>query len=164
MNGTREIPITQNKVAVVDEADFEWLNQWKWSAAKHSDCDGGVVHWSARRTGCNNRKSLAILMHRVILEAKKGEISDHIDRDGLNNRRGNLRICTTAQNGLNRVGYPLTKKTSRFKGVYWHLGASKWVVQFRHQHVGLFEDEKDAAAAYDLTALAYSSEFARPNL
>ncbi len=163
MNGTRGIPLTQRKVALVDEDDFGWLNQWKWCASKHSDCDGGVVHWYARRTAWDNGDRVAVLMHRVILEAKKGEISDHRDRDGLNNRRANLRICTTAQNSLNRVGYPITKKTSNFKGVHWHVGAKKWVVQFRHHHVGLFEDEKEAAAGYDLAALAWSSEFARPN-
>lgn len=164
MNDTREILLTRGKVALVDKGDFDWLDQWKWSAAKRTDANGGVERWYAVRVQVIDGKQRLFLMHRLILGAKKGEISDHVDRDGLNNRRGNLRICTTAQNGLNRVGYPAAKKTSRFKGVHWHLGAKKWTVQFRHQHVGLFEDEKEAAAAYDLAALAYSPEFARSNL
>ena len=162
MNGSREIALTRGKVALVDEADFDWLNQWTWSALE-CPCSGNRSVFYAYRVQVVDGKQRGILMHRLILGAAKGQITDHRNRDGLDNRRCNLRVCNTAQNSLNRLGYPAEKKTSRFKGVFWDLRNSKWTVQFRHKHVGVFHDEEDAAMAYDLAAFAYSPEFARLN-
>ena len=162
MSGASEILLTRGKVALVDEADFGWLNQWKWCATK-SPRSGDRPTFYAYRIQIIDGKQCGILMHRLILRAEGGEITDHRNRDGLDNRRLNLRICTTAQNGLNRVGYPAEKKTSRFKGVHWHRQNSKWTVQFRHKHVGTFDDEQEAAIAYDSIAFSYSPEFSRLN-
>ena len=94
----REIPLTQGKVALVDDADFDWLNQWKWYAAKA--VSNGAFY--ARRT--INETGTSIHMHRAILGLEPGDPrrADRIRRDGtLDNRRDNLRIATQSQNITN---------------------------------------------------------------
>lgn len=91
--GARWIPLTQGKFALVDEADYEWLNQWNWQLS-----NGYAVR--SRRIPKGKRQ--AIYMHRVVCNAPIGTEVDHLDSDGLNNRRSNLRIATTSQNQRNR--------------------------------------------------------------
>jgi hypothetical protein len=89
---------------------------------------------------------------------------DHINGDGLDNRKSNLRLATRAQNGCNLR--PQQGKSSRFKGVAWHV-CGKWRAHISPNRtqiaLGLFDDEIDAALAYDMAALAQFGEFARPN-
>lgn len=152
----RIIPLTQGKVAIVDDSDFDWLNQWKWCA--FSNYSGGKRY--AIRSA-----SPKLLIHRLILSPPKGYESDHIDGDGLNNQRVNLRVCTTSQNQQNRINQ---KGISQFKGVSWHKLTGKWQVRIclngKFLHIGLFNSEIDAAKAYDSAALKYFGEFARLNL
>lgn len=104
-------------------------------------------------------------MHRAILGAKKGEESDHRNCNGLDNRRANLRLCTTSQNQMNRRKQDGC--TSNFKGVFWDKERRKWLSRIHYKgkqiHLGRFYIEKDAAHAYNQAATKFFGEFARPN-
>lgn len=157
---SREIILTQGRVAIVDDADFEWLNQWKWNA---HDSHGWA--WYARRIHmAGEGKKTQIIMHRLILKAPKGAYSDHINGNGLDNRRANLRLCNSSQNNSNRhYGWG----SSKFKGVSWDKINKKWAASIKHNKqqiaLGRFSLEIDAAKAYDMAAPLYHGEFARTN-
>jgi hypothetical protein len=107
----------------------------------------------------------AIYMHLEIMSAPDGMEVDHMNGNGLDNRRENLRLCTRAQNRMNsvkRIG-----KSSTFKGVYWHKNCRKWRASLKLDgkeiHIGYFNTELEAAEAYDEKALELFGEFAKPN-
>jgi len=143
----KQIPLTQDKFAIVDDWNFEWLNQWKWCAIKVKG-----VHWYAVRT----IKHRQILMHRLIMGLKFGDKReiDHIDHIGLNNKQCNLRICTHSQNLQNRKARGAYKRTDR-KG---------WTSQIRVNgktiYLGDFKTEKEATKAYQKATKKYFGEFA----
>ena len=161
----KKIKLTQGKVAFVDDKDFEFLNQWKW----HTNKIKGI--WYAFR-GIREPKIAKyvygkvkrIAMHRVILQAKKGQYGDHKDGNGLNNQRYNIRTCTNSQNLRNSKKQKGT--TSKYKGVSsyqekWQAciyinGKSKWL--------GYFKTEIEAAIIYNITARRYYKDFANPNV
>lgn len=154
----KEIQLTQGKVALVDDADYEWLNQWKWHAEKKH----GI--WYAKRSLYTNGKQINIKMHSLILGTPKGMQSDHKDGDGLNNQRYNLRVCTYAENQHNRA-IRIDSKSSVFKGVShykygWRVSIK---VNYKSINVGYFKDETEAAKAYDQAAIKYFGEFANLN-
>jgi hypothetical protein len=148
----KEIELTQGKVAIVDDADFEWLNQWKWTY----DGQGYAYRHGPRP------KRKYILMHREIMQTPKGLDTDHRDRNGLNNQRDNLRVCTFAQNQWNRKIQ--TSNTSGYKGVSWSAYHRRWHAQIRtnniQTHLGYFDTPEEAAKAYDEGAQIYHDEFA----
>jgi hypothetical protein len=150
---TRLIPLTQGKQTIVDDKDFELLSKFKWCYS---------VGYAARR---DSRKSF-ILMHRVIIKTPNGMLTDHINGNGLDNRRSNLRICTKSQNMMNATG-KRTNNTSGFIGVSWNVNAHKWAAQLmvngKHIHFGYFDNPIDAARAHDEGALRYHGNFAKLN-
>ena len=153
----KEIQLTQGKAALVDDEDFEWLNQWKWCAHKS---DSGVFY--ARRRGDGNK---TIHMHRVIMDTPDNLECDHKDNNGLNCQRYNLRNCTRGQNNSNRR--KTKKNTSGFKGVSWQKSRNKWRVQLQINGVkkffGLFDRLDEAANAYDEAAKENHKEFSNVN-
>jgi hypothetical protein len=149
----RQIQLSQGKVALVDEVDFEWLNQWKWSALKRGQTD-----FAAYRVECNGGKQKGTLMHRQIMKAEKGQEIDHKNRNPLDNQRENLRLATRQQQCLNRRGN-VNRTVSKFKGVTRHPDG-RWRTWFRAKHVGLFKTEEAAARAYDREATDFDPEFA----
>jgi len=105
-------------------------------------------------------------MHRLLLGTLPGLEPDHINGDGCDNRRCNLRFCTHSQNIMNkrkRLGC-----SSIYKGVSWRKARRKWAayirVDGRLKHLGYFGDESEAARAYDKEARKHFKEFAKPNL
>lgn len=86
---------------------------------------------------------------------------DHEDRNPGNDRIDNLRLATRSQNMMNTAAH--MGAASKFKGVNWHPKAERWTARFRGEYIGLFDDEADAARAYDAAALAFSPTFARVN-
>jgi hypothetical protein len=157
----KEIPLTQGKVALVDDEDYEWLSQWKWLYVRSTNDLG----YAARSQWLGNGKYKTIFMHRAILGAQKGHKVDHWDVNGLNNQRHNLRLATDSQNTCNQRKHRDGK--SHYKGVHWDKHAAKWraTIGWRGhwKHLGLFLNEEDAARAYNVGAREYHGEFARLN-
>lgn len=153
----KTIKLTKGYEAIVDDELFDWLNQWKWNVR---DC--GVGRY-AQRTRPSDHTNLQ--MHRVILGAKPGEIVDHINGNGLDNRRCNLRLCSQAENTRNRKKSQLSR--SKFKGVLWSESHQKWRARIaagnRRVHLGWFLTEIEAARAYNYAALRLHGQFAKLN-
>lgn len=152
----KEIKLTQGFTAQVDDEDYEWLNQFKWCAHLETG------NWYAIRQNWHNNKSGIIRMQRVILNAPYGLLTDHINRDTLDNRKCNLRLCSKAENSRNRK---CTAHSSKFKGVSWFKRDSNWraYIGTPQKHLGYFNTDQDAARAYDEVAKKYHGEFANLN-
>lgn len=159
----KTIPLTQGKVAIVDDEDYDRLCQFKWHALKRKR---GLAWYAARggpRSPGDRNSGRLIYMHRVIVGAAEGEMVDHKDRDGLNNRRENLRPASRLDNARNAIKVRI-KKTSRFRGVSFYKKTKRWKAQINlksgKKSIGYFTDERAAAEAYDAVALANFGEFA----
>jgi hypothetical protein len=152
----RRIPLTQGKFARVDPQDYAELSRHKWCAAKQ-----GNSFYAVRSDGDRQLR-----MHRVIMNAPAGMVVDHIDHDGLNNVKRNLRTCTRSQNARNQQ--PQKGRSSPYIGVCWCKRERKWYSrihdQGRQRSLGLFENERDAARARDAAAIALHGEYAFLNL
>ena len=159
------IQLTRGYETVVDDADFAWLNQWSWYAMKNRK--NGTVYAARRQRGSEviNGRRDTILMHRQIVGCGDDDDVDHWDKNGLNNRRHNLRPCSESQNAANRG--PSKNNTSGYKGVFGHSTGGQWRAQITiegvKKHLGLFRTAQDAAVAYDKAANDHFGEFARPN-
>ena len=154
------IHLTQNKYAIVDDKDYEWLMQWKWYAHKSHNTKDTFYAQRAKRT----KEGRIVVMHREILGLKFGDGNriDHCNGNGLDNQRCNLRLCTTSQNQMNRK---ISGGSSRFKGVrvkrdgiYAYIGINN-----KKKYLGSFKTEIDAAKAYDDKARELFGEYANCN-
>jgi hypothetical protein len=155
----REIPLTQGKVALVDEADYGALSLFNWFAEK---AYGGRIWYAARGVGSGARQRL-VRMHAVLLGQRPDCEPDHRNGNGLDNRRQNLRWATGSQQMANRRFAP---GASGYRGVYRNNG--RWMAQFgfnkRNIYCGTFGTPLEAAHAYNEKAQAYHGEFAVLNL
>ena len=159
----KEIQLTKGKVALVDDEDYEYLNQWKWCL--RGTKLGKPYALRIIRKSKKNNISLTIYMHRHLMKPKKGYVIDHIDGNSLNNQKNNLRICTQSQNLSNqKIG---KSNTSGYKGVSYNKGHGKYHSRIKFNkksiHLGCFVNLKDAARAYNAAAIKYHGEFANLN-
>lgn len=150
---TREIPLTRGFVALVDDEDFDWLSQWKWHYSTHKRIRTGYA--------VTGRGVMRMRMHHLILPRVPGLVVDHRNRNGVDNRRGNLRYATESENAANRV----RSQASGFRGVYPCPGSpGRFVSIITHQGMrrtlGRFRDKVEAAHCYDAAATALFGEFA----
>lgn len=142
----KEIKLSQGKFALVDDKDYEYLSTVSWHYHKKPADRYGYA--TSSRTLRGNRK-----MHRVVLEAKKGEIVDHINHDGLDNRVCNLRIVDASESARNRrvknkYGYVGVGRTHNRKNLvkYWIARISVKKIRI---YLGTFPTSLEAARAYD---------------
>lgn len=156
---TYEIPLPSGHVGLVDMADRDLVDQYRWHVhqnRRNAYIRGGLRGHSPSRT----------YLHRLLLEAPPGVLVDHRNGNGLDNRRANLRLATDSQNSGN--ARPRPSAGSPYKGVSWDPARVKWAAYItlkgRKLHLGRFDDEWVAAEAYNAAAAAAWGEFARPNV
>ena len=153
----RSIPLSKGFSALVDDRDFERVSQFKW----HASLDDRGNRYAARCFRQNGNR-FKILMHRFITRTVSTEIEvDHRNRDGLDNRRRNLRRCVPFQNRANSKRYK--SNTSGFKGVHLLKRTGRFQAKCRKQHIGYFPTAADAARAYNRAAQRLFGRFARLN-
>ena len=146
----------------IDDDDFDLVKGFTWSVIK-SPCTNYAI---SRDKGGRKVKKTHYYMHRVIMNAPKGTEVDHVDGNGLNNHRNNLRICSRAQNQHNRQK-TRRQTSSEYKGVSWNKKDARWraaiVLNSKQIHIGSFSTEHDAAIAYNNTAIRLFGGFAKIN-
>jgi len=151
-----KITLTQGKHALVDDEDFERVNQYTWCANSV-----GSNFYAYRKSG-----NKTILMHRFIMNVTDPNIIvDHKYHDTLDNRKLGLRLCTKTENNRNKS--PHKNSSSQYLGVSWDKARNKWLaciyVNSKYMYLGRYENEKDAAIAYDSASLKHFKEFANLN-
>lgn len=153
----KEIALTQGLVAIVDDADYERLLSYKWFA------------WASDRSDRNyaaTKRKGVLLMHRVVMQASPGQFVDHINGDGLDNRKSNLRFVTNSQNAQNRR-LQSTKNTSGYKGVSFRKRTGRWEASIKlnqkQKWLGSFTSPLAAARSYDEAAKQLFGDYGRLN-
>ncbi len=155
----KNIPLTKGRTAIVDDEDYERISSSNWCVTSQG--------YAKRYAGGGRKNPSFVYMHRELMGVQ-GEVQvDHINGDRLDNRKSNLRLCSSKSNSRNRRGWGLSKKTSRYKGVCWSKTANAWLamitVDRKAINLGNFADELLAAHAYDNAALSYFGDFAKLN-
>lgn len=150
-----EIKLTKGKYALVDDEDFDYLNQFKW----YTSTAGYARRYSR---DINTKKSKYIYMHRELNNTPLGLSTDHINGDTLDNRKCNLRSCTHEQNMLNSG-----KHGPGYKGISWAVKSNKWDVRITIKRkcvrLGFFSSLEEAIMVYNNAAIKHHGEFARLN-
>ena len=151
------IPLASGKSVIIDLDDYILVMNYKWWESKNKNLSYAYA---------NDKDRNYISMHRLLLGLTKGDgiKIDHINGNGLDNRKENLRFCTRSQNNMNRKK---ARGVSKYKGVCRYESRDKWVavvkVNGAAHNLGYFEREIDAAKAYNRGALKYHGEFAKLN-
>jgi len=151
----RRIKLTKGKFAIVDPDDYQKLSRYDWQLFESKGKSYAAMFDDGK----------IVYMHRFIINAPCGRIVDHHNRESLDNRKVNLRFATHSQNCCNKK--ILKKGTSEYRGVSLIKKSNKWqaVIYYNgtRKHLGLFENQQDAARAYDNAAKKYHGEFAMLN-
>jgi hypothetical protein len=151
------VPLTQGLVAVIDASDVALVRGMKWAAVLQYR-----VHYAVTSV-LDGGKRRILPMHRLLMGQPKGKGIDHIDSNGLNNRKANLRVASVSENARN-TGRKASN-SSGVKGVSWRADRQKWQVHIRvdgkRLSLGHYTELADAAAAYAEAATKFHGEFAR---
>ena len=167
----REVPLTQGYVALVDDEDWELVSQYSWSVDKSGKrrTQYAQTAFKVKIEGRMLKVTKKISLHRFLMNPPDGMEIDHINGDGLDNRRANLRLATREENARN-TQKRRSCSSSKFKGVTFMKGGGRkkrWLAQIRIKSktfkIGLFLTEEEAAAAYDEIAKSYFGKFANIN-
>jgi hypothetical protein len=151
------VPLTQGYEAVLDAKNAHLVSGFNWTLKRRPH-----TFYAYRQVNICGKKQ-DILMHRALMDVSEFDQVDHIDHNGLNNCRSNLRIATHQQNQFNRkVG---KNNKSGFKGVSWHKASGRWIASIRASgvthYLGIFDDPNDAHAAYCDASARLHGEFGR---
>ncbi len=154
----KTIKLTQDKVALIDNEDFKLINQYKWYA-----CKCGNAYYTRRKVRDQRTEKIkTIYMHRFIMNVVNSNVE--VDGDTLDNRKRNLRTRTVSENRRNQKK---TRGNSKFKGVCWSNRDNKWYAYIKVNrqkiHLGVFNDESEAAKTYNIAAQQYFGKFSRLN-
>jgi hypothetical protein len=154
----KRIKLTQGKQAIVDNNDYGKISTFKWNVAEQK-----CTSYASRAIKVNGKWTTQY-MHRLIMDAPVGMDVDHINRNGIDNRKENMRICTRSQN----LQWKRPTGASGYKGVYWCKNKKKWRVQIKvddkRMSLGSYSNKIDAAKAYDTAAKIAHGEFAYINI
>ena len=146
---------------IIDDEDFEKVKEYKWHVSPQAKGRPLYAKTMIKKDG----KIKIIKLHRLIMNFPSGYTIDHINNDSLDNRKENLRICTSRENSLNCI--KRKTGTSVYKGVSFDKSRNKYassiMVNRKTVHLGRFETEDQAAIAYNIAAVKYFGRFARPN-
>jgi hypothetical protein len=146
-------------IVLYDDEDHDKISKYKWHVKKMNKRNSLI--YAATNVKENGRRG-ALMLHRLITNCQDNKMVDHINHNSLDNRKSNLRICTNSENKMNSKSYK--NSTSRFKGVAWYNRDKKWrsyiMKDYKCIWLGLFENEIDAALAYNCAAIKYHGEFA----
>jgi len=164
----REIPLSQGKVALVDECDYERINKHRWYAKENRKSGTFYAFRNIPVGEPGSLKQRSVSMHREVMGLEFGdprEVDHREQSQTLDNRRSNLRVATHSQNqGNQRIN---KTNSSGFKGVYWYQKSRKWgsviVKDGKRLYLGYHSLKEDAARAYDRGALKHFGEFAHLN-
>ena len=146
----KEIVLANNKgIALVDDEDYELLSSYPWAKLSGHSTSYATVN---------------ISMHRLLMKAKAGELIDHVNGNGLDNRKSNLRRCSAAQNQANRKQKEQLGTSSKYRGVYWYKRDQNWIARIRvngtRYVIGHFNSEVEAGEAYQQELVKQFGEFA----
>ncbi|CAN7358234.1 AP2/ERF family transcription factor [Paenibacillus sp. LjRoot56] len=153
-----ELRLGKGEICLVDDEDYEWLSKYRWNKSQYG--------YGYRLGDRSKGEQWKILIHREIMNAKKGHVIDHKNGNPLDNRRSNLRFCTQGENLRNSCG---RGGSSGYKGVFLNKSSrnSSWRALIRMDgksiHLGCFKTKEEAARAYNEAAIKYHGEFARLN-
>jgi len=152
----KQVQLTNGKIALIDDEDYDRVSALRWKEV------GGYAAHNYTKAG----KTHTLYMHRMITNALVGMKVDHINHDALDNQKANLRVCTHAQNHMNRV--KVSGTSSLYKGVTWNKALGKWKAYISYEgkfrHIGYFDNEIHAAISYDLWSHALFGQYALTNL
>jgi hypothetical protein len=161
----KTIPLTKGYKALVDKADYERLSQYKWyfCLKAKGDKTGYAIHdFRANPEIIKKYGSRHISMHRFLLNPKKDRNIDHINGDGLDNQRKNLRVCTQSQNAANMK--KRITSTNKYKGIEKSNFAERWFARIRvdgkRVYLGCYKTPEAAATAYNIAAIEHFGDFA----
>ena len=153
------IPLTQGKVAMVDDEDYERIAKYKWYALKNNS-----TYYAVHTTG-DGKEQKTISMAREIMRTPKNLMPDHINHNGLDNRKDNMRNCNRTQNAHN--SQKRKRCSSKYKGVHWASQIKRWraIIHYKKRKIslGCFSKEIEAALVYDEKARELFGEFANTN-
>lgn len=154
----REIKLSQNKFAIVDDEDYGELSKYKWYFTK----DGRAV----RSVKSNHNTWTPMYMHIQIVGKIEGLVIDHINGNPLDNRRNNLRHVTKTQNAQNSKSHKNT--SSKYKGVSWNKEKKRWLsticISKKRYILGYYKSELDAAYVYNVWAESFFGEYVKINV
>lgn len=161
-NGSGDYRVPSEKFAKVDDEDYDYLMQWKWHSEKHKHCLYAARTERIFEEGVLIKRVKRFWMHRVVLKETDPKVFvDHINHDGLDNQKSNIRLCSSQQNSRNA-----RKRKANTISVYKGVSKSRkrWCAYIRINrkgiHLGNYDREEDAAQAYNEAAIKYHGEFA----